>query len=99
MMQFFGILHLKYTESAVGSSLYIKKKGKIYEKNKKSYCADFDRDVMHAAADGVQTEAADGEKHLDVLFTHDTHSHLNSYSTKIVNRNKKEVGALQGSKH
>ena len=29
-----------------------KKKGKIYEKSKKSYCADFDRDVMHAAADG-----------------------------------------------
>ena len=31
---------------------HIKKKGKIYEKSKKSYCADFDRDVMHAAADG-----------------------------------------------
>ena len=39
---------------------------------------------------GVQTEAADGGKHLDVLFTHDTHSHLNSYST-IVNGKQKEV--------
>ena len=54
MMQFFGIFCIRgYTgESAAGSSLYIKKKGKIYEKSKKSYCADFDRDVMHAAADG-----------------------------------------------
>lgn len=42
---------------------------------------------------GVQTEAADGEKHLDVLFTHDTHSHLNSYST-IVNGKQKEVGGF-----
>lgn len=42
---------------------------------------------------GVQTEAADGEKHLDVLFTHDIHSHLNSYST-IVNGKQKEVGGF-----
>lgn len=42
---------------------------------------------------GVQTEAADGGKHLDVLFTHDTHSHLNSYST-IVNGKQKEVGGF-----
>lgn len=42
---------------------------------------------------GVQTEAADGEKHLDVLFTNDTHSHLNSYST-IVNGKQKEVGGF-----
>ncbi len=42
---------------------------------------------------GVQTEAADGVKHLDVLFTHDTHSHLNSYST-IVNGKQKEVGGF-----
>lgn len=41
----------------------------------------------------VQTEAADGGKHLDVLFTHDTHSHLNSYST-IVNGKQKEVGGF-----
>lgn len=47
---------------------------------------------------GVQTEAADGGKHLDVLFTHDTHSHLNSYST-IVNGKQKRSEALQGSKH
>ena len=42
---------------------------------------------------GMQTEAADRGKHLDVLFTHDTHSHLNSYST-IVNGKQKEVGGF-----
>ena len=35
---------------------------------KMSYCADFDRDVMHAAADGSADRGCRlGEKHLDVL--------------------------------
>lgn len=42
---------------------------------------------------GVQTEASDGKKQLDILFTHDTHSHLNSYST-VVDGKKKEVGGF-----
>ena len=32
----------------------------------------------------VPVEAADSTKQIDVLFTHDTHSHLDSFST-IVN--------------
>lgn len=42
---------------------------------------------------GVRTEAAEQKKQVDVLFTHDTHSHLNCFST-IVNGKKKEVGGF-----
>lgn len=38
-------------------------------------------------------EAADETKQVDVLFTHDTHSHLNSFST-IVDGEQKEVGGF-----
>ena len=42
---------------------------------------------------GIRTEAAEQKKQVDVLFTHDTHSHLNCFST-IVNGKKKEVGGF-----
>ena len=42
---------------------------------------------------GFQVEASDQTKQLDILFTHDTHSHLNSFST-IVNGKKQEVGGF-----
>ena len=38
-------------------------------------------------------EAAAETKQVDVLFTHDTHSHLNSFST-IVDGEQKEVGGF-----
>ena len=41
----------------------------------------------------IPTEAAEKSKQLDVLFTHDTHSHLNSFST-IVDGEQKEVGGF-----
>ena len=41
----------------------------------------------------IPAEAAEKSKQLDVLFTHDTHSHLNSYST-IVDGEQKEVGGF-----
>ena len=41
----------------------------------------------------LKAEAANESKHLDVLFTHDTHSHLNSYST-IVDGKQEEVGGF-----
>ena len=37
--------------------------------------------------------AAAGTKKVDVLFTHDTHSHLDSFST-IVDGQQKEVGGF-----
>ena len=42
---------------------------------------------------GIQVEAAAETKQVDVLFTHDTHSHLNSFST-IVDGEQKEVGGF-----
>lgn len=42
---------------------------------------------------GIHVEAADETKQVDVLFTHDTHSHLNSFST-IVDGEQKEVGGF-----
>ena len=42
---------------------------------------------------GFSVQAADGAKKLDVLFTHDTHSHLNSFST-VINGEKEEVGGF-----
>ena len=42
---------------------------------------------------GLHVEAADETKQVDVLFTHDTHSHLNSFST-IVDGEQKEVGGF-----
>ena len=42
---------------------------------------------------GADVKAADDNKKLDVLFTHDTHSHLNSFST-IVNGKQEEVGGF-----
>lgn len=42
---------------------------------------------------GFQVKAADASKHLDVLFTHDTHSHLNSYSTVVAGK-QEEVGGF-----
>ena len=41
----------------------------------------------------ISAEAAEKSKQLDVLFTHDTHSHLNSFST-IVDGEQKEVGGF-----
>ena len=41
----------------------------------------------------IPAEAAGKSKQLDVLFTHDTHSHLNSFST-IVDGEQKEVGGF-----
>ena len=42
---------------------------------------------------GIHVEAAAETKQVDVLFTHDTHSHLNSFST-IVDGEQKEVGGF-----
>lgn len=42
---------------------------------------------------GMQVWAKAEPKKLDILFTHDTHSHLNSFTT-IVNGEKKEVGGF-----
>ena len=42
---------------------------------------------------GVNAKAADTGKHMDVLFTHDTHSHLNSFPT-IVDGKQEEVGGF-----
>ena len=42
---------------------------------------------------GIHVEAADETKQVYVLFTHDTHSHLNSFST-IVDGEQKEVGGF-----
>lgn len=42
---------------------------------------------------GMQVWAKTEPKQLDILFTHDTHSHLNSFTT-IVNGEKKEVGGF-----
>ena len=41
----------------------------------------------------IPAEAAEKSKQLDVLFAHDTHSHLNSFST-IVDGEQKEVGGF-----
>ena len=41
----------------------------------------------------IPAEASEKSKQLDVLFTHDTHSHLNSFST-IVDGEQKEVGGF-----
>ena len=41
----------------------------------------------------IPAEAEEKSKQLDVLFTHDTHSHLNSFST-IVDGEQKEVGGF-----
>lgn len=42
---------------------------------------------------GMQVWAKAESKQLDILFTHDTHSHLNSFTT-IVNGEKKEAGGF-----
>ena len=42
---------------------------------------------------GIHVEAAAETKQVDVLFTHDMHSHLNSFST-IVDGEQKEVGGF-----
>ena len=44
-------------------------------------------------AQAVTVKSADDTKQIDVLFTHDTHSHLDSFST-IVNGEQKEVGGF-----
>ena len=41
----------------------------------------------------IPAEAAEKSKQLDVLFTHDTHSHLNSFSTSV-DGEQKEVGGF-----
>ena len=40
----------------------------------------------------IPAEAAEKSKQLDVLFTHDTHSHLNSFSTIVDGEEKGEAG-------
>ena len=49
--------------------------------------------MLMPLAQAVTAKAADDTKQIDVLFTHDTHSHLDSFST-IVNVEQKEVGGF-----
>ena len=49
--------------------------------------------MLMPLAQAVTVKAADDTKQIDVLFTHDTHSHLDSFST-IVNGEHKEVGGF-----
>ena len=49
--------------------------------------------MLMTLAQAVKVKAADDTKQIDVLFTHDTHSHLDSFST-IVNGEQKEVGGF-----
>ena len=49
--------------------------------------------ILMLLAQAVTVKAADDTKQIDVLFTHDTHSHLDSFST-IVNGEQKEVGGF-----
>ena len=49
--------------------------------------------ILMPLAQAVTVKAADDTKQIDVLFTHDTHSHLDSFST-IVNGEQKEVGGF-----
>ena len=49
--------------------------------------------MLMPLAQSVTLKEADDTKQIDVLFTHDTHSHLDSFST-IVNGEQKEVGGF-----
>ena len=49
--------------------------------------------MLMPLAQAVTVKAAADTKQIDVLFTHDTHSHLDSFST-IVNGEQKEVGGF-----
>lgn len=49
--------------------------------------------MLMPLAQAVTVKAADDTKQIDVLFTHDMHSHLDSFST-IVNGEQKEVGGF-----
>ena len=49
--------------------------------------------MLMLLAQAVTVKATDDTKQIDVLFTHDTHSHLDSFST-IVNGEQKEVGGF-----
>ena len=49
--------------------------------------------MLMPLAQAVTVKAADDTKQIDVLFTHDTHSHLDSFST-IINGEQKEVGGF-----
>ena len=49
--------------------------------------------MLMPLAQAVTVKATDDTKQIDVLFTHDTHSHLDSFST-IVNGEQKEVGGF-----
>ena len=42
---------------------------------------------------GVYGETAESAKEVDIIFTHDTHSHLNSFTT-IIDEEEKEVGGF-----
>lgn len=96
MMQFFGIIFSceGIQENLLPVVLFtIKRKEKYMRRVKRVIVLILIVMLCMPLLTGVQTEAADGEKHLDVLFAHDTHSHLNSYST-IVNGKQKEVGGF-----
>ena len=49
--------------------------------------------MLMPLAQAVTVKAADDTKQIDVLFTHDTHSHLDSFST-IVNGKQEKVGGF-----
>ena len=42
---------------------------------------------------GYQVNASEEQKHLDILFTHDLHSHLNSFST-VVDEKQEMIGGF-----
>lgn len=50
-------------------------------------------DTVSAETDGASAEAEASGKTVDIIFTHDTHSHLNTFST-VVNGETVEVGGF-----
>ena len=46
-----------------------------------------------AGTQTVSAETADSAKQVDIVFTHDTHSHLNTFTT-VVDDAEKEVGGF-----
>ncbi|WP_050607323.1 bifunctional metallophosphatase/5'-nucleotidase [Clostridium niameyense] len=63
------------------------------KKSCKKICAILDILIVVSLLGGVKVSAQTKSKKMDILFTHDTHSHLNTFST-LIDGKKTEIGGF-----
>lgn len=87
-----SLLHVKVSDTV--EPFYVTEQEKLtMKKIKKIFAIMLIFAISISLLPEYQVNASDEQKHLEILFTHDLHSHMNSFST-IVDGEQREVGGF-----